>query len=122
MKMYMPLIAAEDGIAQFVKQPGTSLNTRDILSILTLAILEDSSLPYSEIYFVLSVLSGRMPAKLEELVRATIDASKAKNAEFPTCAKCWMLGYLTTRSRKIALCCARSSRRSLRSPNASVPV
>ena len=48
-----------------------------------MAILEDSSLPYSEIYSVLSVLSGRMPAKLEELVRATIDASKAKNAEFP---------------------------------------
>jgi len=144
MKMYMPLIAAEDGIVQFVKQPGASLNPGDILGILTLddpsrvkhakpfdgllppmgtpsvvgsrphqryyycleilnnildgfdnqaimqgtlkelmAILEDSSLPYSEIYSVLSVLSGRMPAKLEELVRAIIDASKAKNAEFP---------------------------------------
>ena len=143
MKMYIPLIAAEDGIVQFVKQPGASLNPGDILGILTLddpsrvkhakpfdgllppmgtpsiigsrphqqyyycleilnildgfdnqaimqgtlkelmAILEDSSLPYSEIYSVLSVLSGRMPAKLEESVHATIDASKANNAEFP---------------------------------------
>ena len=32
----MPLVAAEDGIAQFVKQPGTSLNAGDILGILTL--------------------------------------------------------------------------------------
>ena len=46
-------------------------------------ILEYSGLPYSEIYSVLSVLSGCVPAKLKELVRATIDASKAKNAEFP---------------------------------------
>lgn len=36
MKMYMPLIAAEDGIAQFVKQPGASLAPGDILGILTL--------------------------------------------------------------------------------------
>ena len=34
--MYMPLIAAEDGIVQFVKQPGASLNPGDILGILTL--------------------------------------------------------------------------------------
>lgn len=142
--MYMPLIAAEDGIVQFVKQPGASLSPGDILGILTLddpsrvkhakpfdgllpptgtpsvigsrphqrffycyeilnnildgfdnqavmqstlkelmAILEDPNLPYSEITSVLSSLSGRMPAKLEEVVRSTIDASKAKNAEFP---------------------------------------
>src|SRR5260370_42522429 len=36
MKMYMPLIAAEDGVAQFVKQPGASLAPGDILGILTL--------------------------------------------------------------------------------------
>ncbi|KAF8329498.1 acetyl CoA carboxylase [Cantharellus anzutake] len=36
MKMYMPLIATEDGIAQFVKQPGASLAPGDILGILTL--------------------------------------------------------------------------------------
>jgi acetyl-CoA carboxylase/biotin carboxylase 1 len=145
MKMHMPLIAAEDGIAQFVKQPGASLNPGDIVGILTLddparvkhakpfdgllpvvgtpnvignkpdqlylhyidilnniidgydnqsvmqstlkdltAILEDPSLPYSEIYAVLSTLSGRIPAKLEEQLRVTIDAAKAKNAEFPT--------------------------------------
>jgi acetyl-CoA carboxylase / biotin carboxylase 1 len=36
MKMYMPLIAAEDGIAQFVKQPSASLAPGDILGIWTL--------------------------------------------------------------------------------------
>ena len=36
MKMYMPLTAAEDGIVQFVKQPGSSLTAGDILGILTL--------------------------------------------------------------------------------------
>ncbi|KAF8141976.1 acetyl-CoA carboxylase [Boletus edulis] len=36
MKMYMPLVAAEDGTVQFVKQPGVSLEPGDILGILTL--------------------------------------------------------------------------------------
>ena len=34
--MYMPLVASEDGIVQFVKQPGVSLEPGDILGILTL--------------------------------------------------------------------------------------
>lgn len=34
--MYMPLVAAEDGIVHFVKQPGVSLEPGDILGILTL--------------------------------------------------------------------------------------
>jgi acetyl-CoA carboxylase / biotin carboxylase 1 len=36
MKMYMPLIASEDGVPMFVKQPGISLEPGDILGILTL--------------------------------------------------------------------------------------
>src|ERR1700675_886597 len=36
MKMYMPLVASEDGIVQLVKQPGVSLEPGDILGILTL--------------------------------------------------------------------------------------
>ncbi|KAI0339517.1 hypothetical protein BDW22DRAFT_1361595 [Trametopsis cervina] len=36
MKMYMPLVASEDGTVQFVKQPGVSLEPGDILGILTL--------------------------------------------------------------------------------------
>ncbi|KAG0240329.1 acetyl-coenzyme-A carboxylase [Actinomortierella wolfii] len=36
MKMYMPLIAAEDGIVQFIKQPGTTLEAGDIIGILSL--------------------------------------------------------------------------------------
>ena len=36
MKMYMPLVAQEDGIVQLIKQPGTSLEAGDILGILAL--------------------------------------------------------------------------------------
>ncbi|KAK5078938.1 acetyl-coenzyme-A carboxylase [Lithohypha guttulata] len=36
MKMYMPLIASEDGIVQFIKQPGATLEAGDILGILAL--------------------------------------------------------------------------------------
>ncbi|KAH9821615.1 acetyl-CoA carboxylase [Melampsora americana] len=36
MKMYMPLLASEDGVPQFVKQPGVTLEPGDILGVLTL--------------------------------------------------------------------------------------
>ncbi|KAM5439527.1 acetyl-coenzyme-A carboxylase [Microsporum ferrugineum] len=36
MKMYMPLIAQEDGVVQFIKQPGATLEAGDILGILAL--------------------------------------------------------------------------------------
>jgi acetyl-CoA carboxylase / biotin carboxylase 1 len=36
MKMYMPLIAQEDGVVQFLKQPGATLEGGDILGILAL--------------------------------------------------------------------------------------
>ncbi|GBE86281.1 Acetyl-CoA carboxylase [Sparassis crispa] len=146
MKMYMPLVASEDGIVQFVKQPGISLEPGDILGILTLddparvrhakpfegllpalgtpsvignkphqrlryylnilndildgfdnqaimaatfkdfvAVLENPELPFSEVLAILSSLSGRMPTKLEEAVRAAIETAHAKGdaAEFP---------------------------------------
>jgi acetyl-CoA carboxylase / biotin carboxylase 1 len=144
MKMYMPLVATEDGIVQFVKQPGISLGPGDILGILTLddpsrvkhakpfegqlakmgmpyhsgtktnqklkfcldilgnildgydnqaimastikdliEVLRKPDLPYSEAASILATLSGRMPAKLEEMVRTTIDQAKARNQEFP---------------------------------------
>ncbi|KAG6377861.1 acetyl-CoA carboxylase [Boletus reticuloceps] len=56
MKMYMPLVAAEDGIVQFVKQPS-----------------------------FLSTLSGCMPSKLEEGIRSAIDSAKSRGDahEFP---------------------------------------
>ncbi|KAG8902470.1 acetyl-coenzyme-A carboxylase, partial [Tulasnella sp. 403] len=146
MKMYMPLVATEDGVPHFVKQPGVSLEPGDILGILTLddptrvkhakpfegllpamgepsvvgtkphqrlsylinvlnnildgfdnqavmastlkdlvEVLHNPELPYSEVAAVLSSLSGRMPAKLEESVRTTIETTKAKSIqrEFP---------------------------------------
>jgi len=36
MKMYMPLVASEDGVVQLIKQPGVTLEPGDILGILTL--------------------------------------------------------------------------------------
>ncbi|KAG9291426.1 hypothetical protein G9A89_021845 [Geosiphon pyriformis] len=36
MKMYMPLIASQDGIVQFIKQPNATLEAGDIIGILTL--------------------------------------------------------------------------------------
>ncbi|KAL1921184.1 uncharacterized protein VTP21DRAFT_10900 [Calcarisporiella thermophila] len=36
MKMFMPLVAQEDGIVQFIKQPGSTLGAGDIIGILTL--------------------------------------------------------------------------------------
>jgi len=36
MKMYMPLLAQEDGIVQLIKQPGSTLEAGDILGILAL--------------------------------------------------------------------------------------
>ncbi|KMU75619.1 acetyl-CoA carboxylase [Coccidioides immitis RMSCC 3703] len=36
MKLYMPLVAQEDGVVQFIKQPGATLQAGDILGILTL--------------------------------------------------------------------------------------
>jgi acetyl-CoA carboxylase/biotin carboxylase 1 len=147
MKMYMPLVAAEDGIVQLVKQPGVTLEPGDILGILTLddparvkhakpfegllpplgmpgvignkpyqrftrcrgilndildgfdnqaimtttlkefiEVLHDPDLPYSEVTAILSSLSGRMPSKLEDGIRAAIDVAKAKtdgHHEFP---------------------------------------
>lgn len=145
--MYMPLVAAEDGIVQLVKQPGATLEPGDILGILTLddparvkhakpfegllpplgmpgvignkpyqrftrcrgilndildgfdnqaimmttlkefiEVLHDPDLPYSEVTAILSSLSGRMPSKLEDGIRAAIDVAKAKtdgHHEFP---------------------------------------
>src|ERR1700722_9342364 len=146
MKMYMPLVASEDGVVQLIKQPGGSLEPGDILGILTLddpnrvkhakpfdgllppmgtpgvvgnkpdqrlvrcisvlndildgfdnqavmsstlkdliEVLHDPELPYSEVTAILSTLSGRMPAKLEDSIRAAIDAAKSKGdrQEFP---------------------------------------
>ncbi|KAI0684026.1 acetyl-CoA carboxylase [Cytidiella melzeri] len=143
MKMYMPLVASEDGIVQFVKQPGVSLEPGDILGILTLddparvkhakpfegllpamgnpaiagnkphqrlayylgilndildgfdnqaimastfkdllTVLHDPDLPFAQVSAILATLSGRMPAKLEDSIRSTIEAAKTKG-EFP---------------------------------------
>lgn len=144
--MYMQLTASEDGIVQFVKQPGIGLEPGDIIGILTLddparvkhakpfedllppvgapsvignrphqrfkysvGILNDildgfdnqaimhstlkdlidtlhnPELPYSEMHVVMSSLSGRIPAKLEESIRSTLESAKAKgdSTEFP---------------------------------------
>jgi acetyl-CoA carboxylase/biotin carboxylase 1 len=146
MKMILPVTASESGIAQFMKQPGGTISSGELLGILTLddptkvkfakpfegllptfelqhgrygskphqrlrehleilydnlagydnsasvqtslriveSTLQDPTLPYSNVSDVLSTLSGRMPAKLEEEVRAIIDSAKQMQQEFPT--------------------------------------
>lgn len=144
--MYMPLTASEDGVVQFVKQPGVGLEPGDILGILTLddparvkhakpaegllpsvgtpsvvgnkphqrfrfsigilndildgydnqatmhstlkdliETLRDPELPYSEMNVVMSSLSSRIPAKLEESIRSSLEAARTKgdHTEFP---------------------------------------
>ena len=46
--------------------------------------LRDSDLPYAHAQEVLSALSGRIPAKLEEEVRQNIDTCRSKKLEFPS--------------------------------------
>lgn len=138
----MPLVATEDGVPHFVKQPGTSLEPGDILGVLSLddpgrvkhakpfegqlpqmgdpsvvgakphqryshliqimnnilegfdnqhvmaatlkelvEVLHNPELPYSETGAVLASLSGRMPGKLEESIRAIIESSRAKSSQ-----------------------------------------
>lgn len=48
------------------------------------AALQDVDLPYSNAQEVMSALSGRIPAKLEEEIRSILDSSRAKKAEFPS--------------------------------------
>ncbi|WVW79516.1 hypothetical protein I302_101485 [Kwoniella bestiolae CBS 10118] len=146
MKMIMPVTASESGIAQFMKQPGQTLASGELLGILTLDdptkvkfakpfegilptfelkngrygtkphqrlrehlevlydnlqgfdnsasvsnslrivefVLQDADLPYSNAQEVMSTLSGRIPQKLEEEIRSTLDSSRAKNLEFPS--------------------------------------
>ena len=47
--------------------------------------LHDPKLPYSQMNVVVSSLSGRIPAKLEENICATLETAKARgdNTEFP---------------------------------------
>src|SRR5579875_2361453 len=136
MKMYLPLVASEDGVVQLIKQPGVSLEPSDILGILTLddptrvkhakpfevllpnmdtpankpnqrfvrcltvlndipdgfdnqaimvstvkdliSVLHDPELPCTEIKDILASLTGRIPAKLDNSIHASLEATKAK--------------------------------------------
>lgn len=146
MKMIMPVTATESGIAQFMKQPGQTLASGELLGILTLddpakvkfakpfegilptfelkygrygtkahqrlrehleilydnlqgfdntssvssslriveAALRDPELPYSHASDVLSTLSGRIPQRLEDEIRSTIEGARSKQQEFPS--------------------------------------
>ena len=54
MKMYMPLVTQEDGIVQFIKQPGATLEAGDIIGIL--ALDDPSRVKHA------SPFSGQLPA------------------------------------------------------------
>lgn len=64
-------------------------------------VLRSPELPFSEVSSILSTLSGRMPAKLEESIRHVIDSTKAKTArEFPAARTKKLLdGYLNDHVR-----------------------
>lgn len=46
-------------------------------------LLQNVDLPYGQALHVLSSLSGRIPARLEELIRTSIDTAHGKGLEFP---------------------------------------
>jgi acetyl-CoA carboxylase/biotin carboxylase 1 len=144
MKMYMPLVATEDGHVQFIKQAGATLEAGDIIGILSLddpsrvkhalpfsgqvptfgaphivgdkpiqrfnaakltlthilqgydnqalaqtvvkeltEVLNNPELPYSEMSAVLSVLSGRIPQRLENSLHETFDKYHNDKLPFP---------------------------------------
>ncbi|SAM05410.1 hypothetical protein [Absidia glauca] len=144
MKMYMPLVASEDGRVQFIKQVGATLEAGDIIGILSLddpsrvkhalpftgkvpiygpphivgdrphqrftaamnslgyvlqgydnqalvqtavkdltAILRDPGLPYSEVSAAMSVLSGRIPQRLEQQLNTLVDEASTAQKDFP---------------------------------------
>ncbi|EPQ31237.1 uncharacterized protein PFL1_01422 [Pseudozyma flocculosa PF-1] len=144
MKMYLPLVAAEDGIVSFVKTPGVALSPGDIIGILSLddpsrvqhakpfggqlpdfglpvivgskphqrfaylvsilgdildgydqspvmqatikeliEVLRNPELPYGQCTQILSSLSGRIPSRLEDLLRNALELGQSKGAEFP---------------------------------------
>jgi acetyl-CoA carboxylase/biotin carboxylase 1 len=64
----------------FDNQAIMSSSLKDLLDV-----LHDSELPFSECSATLASLSGRLPSKLEDAIRAAIDAARAKSApqEFP---------------------------------------
>ncbi|KAI9623844.1 hypothetical protein H4Q26_017120 [Puccinia striiformis f. sp. tritici PST-130] len=98
MKMYMPLVASEDGIPQTITCDGTAehrwleasstirqssqnplRHSRRLRQRLghakytedLMVVLQDPELPYGRATAILSTLSGRMPAKLEASIRST---------------------------------------------------
>lgn len=144
MKMYMPLVASEDGVPMFIKQPGVALQPGEVLGILALddpsrvrhakpfegqlpsygtpsvvgnkphqrlthlvdtintildgydnlsimqaslkeliQVLQEPELPFAKISVILSTLSGRIPAKLEDSIREVVEEAQLSNSEFP---------------------------------------
>ncbi|KAK3334548.1 acetyl-CoA carboxylase [Neurospora tetraspora] len=76
MKMYMPLIAQEDGIVQLIKQPGATLEAGDILGIL--ALDDPSRVKQAQPFlgqlpeFGAPVIVGNKPAQRFRLVYDTL--------------------------------------------------
>lgn len=46
-------------------------------------LLREPTLPYGQAQRILSALAGRLPARLDELVRANLETASKRNAEFP---------------------------------------
>jgi len=74
------LATLNDILDGFDNQSVMNATLKDLIEV-----LHDPQLPYSEITTTLSSLSGRIPSKLEDNIRAAMDVAKAKgvNTEFP---------------------------------------
>ncbi|KAM7212033.1 Acetyl-CoA carboxylase, central region domain containing protein [Rhypophila decipiens] len=77
MKMYMPLIAQEDGVVQLIKQPGATLEAGDILGIL--ALDDPSRVKQAQPFlgqlpeYGSPVVQGNKPAQRFTLLHNTLD-------------------------------------------------
>ncbi len=74
------LTLLNDILDGFDNQAIMASTVRDLIEV-----LHDHDLPYSEVGAILSALSGRMPSKLEDSIRAALDSAKAKGdtQDFP---------------------------------------
>lgn len=77
MKMYMPLVAQEDGVVQLIKQPGATLEAGDILAIL--ALDDPTRVKQAEPFmgqvpdYGEPVIVGKKPAQRLSLLKGTLE-------------------------------------------------
>lgn len=88
--------------AYLVDTINTILDGYDNLSVMQITlkelidVLRDPQLPYAMMIQLLSTLSGRIPAKLEDEIREQVETSHSKQAEFPAVSIISLIEEFTT--------------------------